>query len=89
MRRTSTRRHHPALNTVFLGTLLLLMAGCEMFEWAHPRQLWKLNRQPALGRDDSYFSIPAEAPADRTEKRHDPTGGQDDSPEPTSTQTPN
>ncbi|WP_437221723.1 hypothetical protein SH661x_002447 [Planctomicrobium sp. SH661] len=31
-----------------------------MFQWAAPHQLWKLNRQPAMGGEDGYFSIPAD-----------------------------
>jgi len=35
------------------------LSGCTMLEWLAPHQLWKLNRQPAMGGEDGYFSIPA------------------------------
>jgi hypothetical protein len=47
-------------NWVLLGGLCLGGSGCQMFHWLHPHQMWKLNRQPAISRDDAYFSIPAE-----------------------------
>lgn len=39
--------------------LVCLSSGCQMLQWVQPHQLWKLNRQPAISRDDAYFSIPA------------------------------
>jgi len=46
-----------------LFLLLMLLSctstGCTMFEYLAPHQLWKLNRQPAMGGEDGYFSIPA------------------------------
>ena len=51
----------------FLLTFCLftpLLCGCEMLQWASPHQLWKLNRQPAGGRSDPYFSIPADPASD-------------------------
>lgn len=40
--------------------LCFVGSGCQMFHWLHPHQMWKLNRQPAISRDDAYFSIPVE-----------------------------
>lgn len=34
-------------------------SGCTMMEYLKPHQLWKLNRQPSMMREDAYFSIPA------------------------------
>lgn len=52
---------------LLFGMLLMscgcLLAGCETMQWIRPHQLWKLNRQPALGGDDGLFSIPAETSA--------------------------
>lgn len=48
---------------ISLMILLVFVAsssGCSMLEWAAPHQLWKLNRQPAGGRNDPYFSVPAQ-----------------------------
>ena len=45
---------------LFATCLILLTSGCTMLEWVRPHQLWKLNRQSAMSRDDAYFSIPAE-----------------------------
>jgi len=51
---------------------LLLLAfcccqsGCTMFQWLAPHQLWKLNRQPAMGGEDGMFSIPAESRPQKT-----------------------
>ncbi|MBT5020640.1 hypothetical protein N9153_02950 [Planctomicrobium sp.] len=39
--------------------LICLSSGCSMLEWVRPHQLYKLNRQPSMARDDAYFSIPA------------------------------
>lgn len=39
--------------------LACLSSGCQMLKWVQPHQLWKLNRQPAISRDDAYFSVPA------------------------------
>lgn len=41
-------------------SLLCLSSGCSMLEWVRPHQLYKLNRQPSMARDDAYFNIPAE-----------------------------
>lgn len=41
--------------------LPMLSSGCELMQYAAPHQLWKLNRQPAMGGEDAYFSIPAES----------------------------
>lgn len=52
------------MRTIILSLALLLMvclSGCSMFQWAAPHQLWKLNRQPAGGRTDPYFSVPAQS----------------------------
>lgn len=51
------RRFRVSLAILLLG---VLMPGCTMMEWMQPHQLWKLNRQPAMGGDDAYFSIPAQ-----------------------------
>ncbi len=46
----------------------LLCSGCHAFEYLAPHQLWKLNRQPAMGGEDALFSLPAEpAPGSRPE----------------------
>lgn len=42
-----------------LPLMLALGALCSGCQWLAPHQLWKLNRQPAVGGDDGYFSIPA------------------------------
>lgn len=76
MRRTSRLHRQPVLAGILCVPLLMLLSGCEMFQWAHPRQLWKLNRQPALGRDDSYFSIPAEERPDIPEDMDESIPGQ-------------
>ena len=47
---------------LLLLSILLLCgtgSGCMFFEKFEPHQLWKLNRQPSMMREDSYFSIPA------------------------------
>ncbi|QDT30780.1 hypothetical protein Mal48_00070 [Thalassoglobus polymorphus] len=41
-------------------SLCCLASGCQMMEWVQPHQLWKLNRQPAISRDDAYFNVPAQ-----------------------------
>ncbi len=46
--------------SLFATCLVCLTSGCTMFEWVRPHQLWKLNRQPAMSRDDAYFNIPAQ-----------------------------
>ncbi|WP_437186272.1 hypothetical protein SH668x_003419 [Planctomicrobium sp. SH668] len=46
-----------------LCTLILIAccnSGCHLFDWAAPHNLWKLNRQPAMGGEDGYFSVPAQ-----------------------------
>lgn len=43
--------------------LFCLFSGCETMQWLTPHQMWKLNRQPAVGGEDGYFSIPAAAVA--------------------------
>ncbi|TWT57195.1 hypothetical protein KOR42_05530 [Thalassoglobus neptunius] len=45
---------------LLLTATSLMVNGCTMMQWLAPHQLWKLNRQPAISRDDAYFSIPAE-----------------------------
>lgn len=46
-----------------------LFSGCETMQWIAPHQLWKLNRQPAVGGEDGYFSIPAAAVPDRVRRQ--------------------
>jgi len=54
---------------LLFSLILCSFSGCTMFQWLAPHQLWKLNRQPALGGEDAYFSIPASAsPASRQMK---------------------
>ena len=50
------------MRRIALGLVLSAscLSGCTMLEWLAPHQLWKLNRQPAISRDDAYFSIPAQ-----------------------------
>jgi hypothetical protein len=52
--------HGSAARLVAAIAVCLAGAGCEALS---PQQLWKLNRQPNLERDDAYFSIPAEKPS--------------------------
>lgn len=47
---------------LLLLALCCTQCGCTMLEWVAPHQLWKLNRQPAMGGEDGMFSIPAESP---------------------------
>ncbi len=45
-----------------LLSILLLCgtgSGCTFFQKFELHQLWKLNRQPSMMREDAYFSIPA------------------------------
>lgn len=51
--------------------ILLSTTGCSLLEWVAPHQLYKLNRQPAMGREDAYFSIPAESHETLSRKRTD------------------
>lgn len=46
---------------LILCLLCLSSSSCEMLQWAAPHQLWKLNRQPPIGGEDGYFSIPADS----------------------------
>jgi len=46
---------------LLFSLILCSFNGCTMFQWLAPHQLWKLNRQPAMGGEDAYFSIPADA----------------------------
>jgi hypothetical protein len=50
----------------FLAMLFLCSNGCETMQWLAPHQLWKLNRQPPLGTDEAYFSIPAQPKTDNS-----------------------
>lgn len=45
---------------VFAIGLLGLSSGCQMLKWVEPHQLYKLNRQPSMARDDAYFNVPAQ-----------------------------
>ncbi len=45
---------------VVLSLLGLCLPGCSMLQWMQPHQLWKLNREPAMGGEEGYFSVPAE-----------------------------
>lgn len=45
---------------LFSACFTLLASGCHVFEYLAPHQLWKLNRQPAMGGEDGMFSIPAD-----------------------------
>lgn len=45
---------------VLLG-VVCLTSGCQMFQWAKPHQLWKLNRQSSIARDDAYFNVPPQS----------------------------
>lgn len=56
------------LCVVFCGS----SSGCRMFQYLHPHQMWKLNRQPGFGGDDAYFRIPPlPVPAAATEPEPD------------------
>jgi hypothetical protein len=50
------RRHAPFA----LVLLCLVSSGCETMQWLAPHQLWKLNREPQVGGEDGYFSIPSQ-----------------------------
>jgi len=47
------------------------LSGCTLLQWVAPHQLWKLNRQPAIGGEDGYFSIPADAPSETSQTEFD------------------
>lgn len=45
-----------------IAACLLTTTGCTLMpEALQPHQLWKLNRQPASGRDDAFFSVEEKA----------------------------
>lgn len=45
---------------LLVAFVAILLPGCSMMEWVRPHQLWKINREPALGGEDGYFSVPAQ-----------------------------
>lgn len=50
---------------ILLLGIICLSSGCQMLEWVRPHQLYKLNRQPSMARDDAYFSVPAQPVPDQ------------------------
>jgi hypothetical protein len=50
-----SRRRHCAGWLAVAALLSGSFTGCESLS---PTQLWKLNRQPRIDMDDSYFSVP-------------------------------
>ena len=65
--------------TLLLAAAACCLSGCTLFpEALQPHQLWKLNRQPASGRDDGLFSVSDpfldEAPAEDAETAGEPEG---------------
>ena len=77
------RRTLAALLTApLLGSTL---AGCTLMpEALQPHQLWKLNRQPASGRDDAFFSIPDPFQAETAGLAEESSAGEPPGGDPTS-----